>query len=132
MKKFIKFLSMSLISAMIFFSVFQPITLAAEGDGEGATKSDGGVANIITGIENKKNGSSVPGVDTIGGAIVNWIWGISIVVAVIVLMIIGLKFIIGSTEEKAKYKESLIPLVVGILLLCFATTIVKIIFSINS
>lgn len=124
MKKFIKFLSMSLISAMIFFSVFQPITLAAEGDG--------GVGNIIDGIESKQGGTPSPELTNVGGTIVNWIWGISIVVAVIVLMIIGLKFIIGSTEEKAKYKESLIPLVVGILLLCFATTIVKIIFSINS
>ena len=131
MKKFIKFLSMSLISAMIFFSVFQPITLAAEGDGEGASKGKADVNAVIDGMKSTNNTDTTQ-IANVGGTIVNWIWGISIVVAVIVLMIIGLKFIIGSTEEKAKYKESLIPLVVGILLLCFATTIVKIIFSINS
>ena len=59
-------------------------------------------------------------------------WIISIVVAVIVLMYTGLKFIVGSTQEKAEYKKSLMPLVVGVIILVFATTIVNVIFSINS
>ena len=75
------------------------------------------------------NVNSATGAATIGGNIVNWIWGISIVVAVVVVMITGLKFIVGSTQEKAEYKKSLIPLVVGVLILVFATTIVKVLFG---
>lgn len=47
-------------------------------------------------------------------------------------MYTGLKFIVGSTQEKAEYKKSLMPLVVGVIILVFATTIVNVIFSINS
>lgn len=78
---------------------------------------------------NSATGGDIGDAATIGGNIVNWIWGISIVVAVVVVMITGLKFIVGSTQEKAEYKKSLIPLVVGVLILVFATTIVKVLFG---
>lgn len=125
MKKFLKSLFIILMLAMVLVLSVQPITLAAEETGTSSA------ATTIDNLENKKGGNIPPEVTDVGGTIINWIWGISIVVAVIVLMIIGLKFIIGSTEEKAKYKESLIPLVVGILILVFATTIIKILYSIN-
>ena len=128
MKKFLKSLFIILMLAMVLVLSVQPITLAAEETGETGTSS---AATTINNLENKKGGNIPQEVTDVGGTIINWIWGISIVVAVIVLMIIGLKFIIGSTEEKAKYKESLIPLVVGILILVFATTIIKILYSIN-
>lgn len=125
MKKFLKSLFIILMLAMVLVLSVQPITLAAEETGTSSA------ATTIDNLENKKGGNIPQDVTDVGGTIINWIWGISIVVAVIVLMIIGLKFIIGSTEEKAKYKESLIPLVVGILILVFATTIIKILYSIN-
>lgn len=125
MKKFLKSLFIILMLAMVLVLSVQPITLAAEETGTSSATT------TIDNLENKKGGSIPQEVTDIGGTIINWIWGISIVIAVIVLMIIGLKFIIGSTEEKAKYKESLIPLVVGILILVFATTIIKILYSIN-
>lgn len=125
MKKFLKSLFIILMLAMVLVLSVQPITLAAEETGTSSA------ATTIDNLENKKGGNIAQEVTDVGGTIINWIWGISIVVAVIVLMIIGLKFIIGSTEEKAKYKESLIPLVVGILILVFATTIIKILYSIN-
>ncbi len=125
MKKFLKSLFIILMLAMVLVLSVQPITLAAEETGTSSA------ATTIDNLENKKGGNIPQEVTDVGGTIINWIWGISIVVAVIVLMIIGLKFIIGSTEEKAKYKESLIPLVVGILILVFATTIIKILYSIN-
>lgn len=85
------------------------------------------VLNNITANSNVDIGKATD----IGSKIVTWIWGISIVVAVVVLMIIGLKYIIGGAQEKAEYKKSLIPVVVGVLVLVFATTIVKVLFSIN-
>jgi len=52
-----------------------------------------------------------------------------VVVSVIALCIIGLRYIIGSTEEKAKYKEILIPYIIGIFILGGGTTIVNIIYN---
>lgn len=120
MKKSLRFIVVALISLMILFGLSQTVSLA-----------DRPGVNDTLGKVNSANSVDVSPAGEIGGQIVNWIWGISIVVAVVVLMITGLKFIIGSTQEKAEYKKSLIPLVVGVLILVFATTIVKVVFSIG-
>jgi type IV secretory pathway VirB2 component (pilin) len=117
MKQTLKKISVILLSALLIFAVMQPVALAK-------TKAD----DVIGGFSNTGNEMD-NGVNVVAGTIINWIWGISIVVAVIVVMIIGLKFIVGSTQEKAKYKESLVPLVVGIVLIVFATTLVKFLFN---
>lgn len=65
-------------------------------------------------------------VQVVLGAIRN----ISVVVAVISLMIIGIKYIFGSVEEKANYKQTLVPYVIGILLITSGTVIVSAIFNI--
>lgn len=121
MKKSLKFILVALISLMVLFGVSQTTSFAGRADVDETLKT-----------VNNATGGSIGDAGKIGGNIVNWIWGISIVVAVVVLMITGLKFIIGSTQEKAEYKKSLIPLVVGVLILVFATTIVKVIFSMGS
>lgn len=50
---------------------------------------------------------------------------ISIIVALICIMILGLQTIIGSASEKAEYKQRLIPIVTGILVISFITTIIS-------
>lgn len=52
---------------------------------------------------------------------------IGITVAVIALMILGIKYMIGSVEEKAEYKKSMIPYIIGILLLVSTSAIVGLI-----
>ena len=44
-------------------------------------------------------------------------------------MIIGLKFILGSAQEKAEYKQHLIPVVVGICFIAFLFTIIGVLSS---
>lgn len=51
---------------------------------------------------------------------------IGIAVAVIMLAILGIKYMLGSVEEKAEYKEGLIPYVVGAFILFGITGFVKI------
>ncbi len=64
------------------------------------------------------------------GQIMGIIRNIAVIAGVIVLMIIGVKFILGSAEEKAEYKKSLVPLVVGIVVVMAATSIVAFLFDI--
>lgn len=118
MKKTLKVIF--IIAVMLFglLGVSQNISFAEKAD-------VGGTLDNV----NSATGGDIGDAAIIGGNIVNWIWGISIVVAVVVVMITGLKFIVGSTQEKAEYKKSLIPLVVGVLILVFATTIVKVLFG---
>ena len=120
MKQTLKKVSIILLAVFLLFSFAQPIVFAKE------------EPSVIINTMGNSTSKVDEGVTNVAGTIVNWIWGISIVVAVIVIMVIGLKYVIGSTQEKAKYKESLIPLVVGIVLIVFASTIAKILFSISS
>ena len=120
MKKFGKILLSAMLVLAMFFGFAQTVSLAAPD-----------VGGIIDNIENQDATTDTEKANEIGAKIINWIWAISVVVAIVVLMIIGLKFILGSTSEKAEYKKSLIPVVVGVLVLVFATTIVRVLFGIN-
>ncbi len=55
---------------------------------------------------------------------------IGIIIAVVMIAIIGFKYILGSLEEKASYKENMLIYVVGCFLLMMATTIPSIVYNI--
>lgn len=61
--------------------------------------------------------------------IMGLIRNIAIIASVIILMVLGVKYMLGSVEEKAEYKKSFIPLIVGIILVVAATSIASFIFS---
>ena len=63
----------------------------------------------------------------IAGVIVNTLATIGIVVSVITLIIIGLKYMMGSVEEKAEYKKTMIPYIVGVVMVVAITQILKLI-----
>ena len=63
------------------------------------------------------------------GKIMGLIRNVGIVAAVILLMVIGLKYLTGSVEEKADYKKSLMPYVVGIVVLFGASAIAQFIIG---
>ena len=52
-------------------------------------------------------------------------------ISVIVLVIIGIKYMTGSVEEKATYKSSLMPYVIGAVLVFAASSIAGIVFKIT-
>lgn len=55
---------------------------------------------------------------------------VAIIASVIILMILGVKYMLGSVEEKADYKKSFVPLIIGIVIVVAATSIASFIFSI--
>ena len=70
-------------------------------------------------------------IQSIGGKIIHTITNIGMVVAVAVLVVLGIKYMMGSAEEKAEYKKTLIPYFIGALLIFSAAAIVKVISSIQ-
>ena len=52
---------------------------------------------------------------------------IGIVISAITLTVLGIKYMIGSVEEKAEYKKSMIPYIIGVVLLLAASTAVGLI-----
>ena len=63
------------------------------------------------------------------GKILGAIRNITVVASVIILMVIGVKYIIGSVEEKANYKATLLPYIIGIIFAVSGTTIVDAIYK---
>lgn len=76
----------------------------------------------VDGVENASEFASKVRV-VVGG-----LQAIGIVATVVILVIIGIKYMIGSTEEKAEYKETMIPYIIGAVLVFTVTTLPNIIF----
>ena len=64
------------------------------------------------------------------GQIMGMIRNVAIIAAVIIIMVLGIKYMLGSVEEKADYKKSFIPLIVGIVLVVAATSIATFVIGI--
>ena len=90
-------------------------------------------AGIIASLSgDKTNVSGAEGITKLGGTIVGILQVVGIVVAVVVLLVIGIKYMMGSAEEKAEYKKVMIPYVVGALLIFASTTIVNVVYKMFS
>ena len=55
---------------------------------------------------------------------------IGIIVSVVTLILIGVKFMTGSIEEKAEYKKSMIPYLIGVFIFLTITQLLNIIVKI--
>ena len=55
-----------------------------------------------------------------------------VVIAVIILMVLGIKYMMGSAEEKAEYKKTLLPYIIGAALVFAAATIASVVFNFAS
>lgn len=63
------------------------------------------------------------------GNILGIIRTIGTIVSVVMLIIIGIKYMVGSVEEKAEYKETLKPYIIGAFILFTGTLVPQIIYE---
>lgn len=117
MKKQVKMISAILLIMMILCSVSNVVF------GSG----------VIASLSGDKTGTvSSTGITSLGATIVGILQVIGIIVAVVVLLVLGIKYMMGSAEEKAEYKKTMIPYVIGALLIFAATTIVNVLYGMFS
>lgn len=119
MKRTVKIMS-TILMAMMLVATLASTALAANGVD---------VGNIISGIETGSTVSDTSNITTVGANIVNIIQVVGIVIAVVVLLVIGIKYLIGSAQEKAEYKKTMIPYIVGAILIFAGTSLVKVIYQ---
>ena len=115
-KKLKMFLSAMMVIMMVtvmFLNVYSYAT-AAPDPGQVVT---GDASTDTTGIQN------------IGNQIVTIVSTIGSIVSVIVLVVLGIKYMMGSAEEKAEYKKTLLPYIIGAGLVFAASAIAGIIFG---
>lgn len=67
---------------------------------------------------------------TMAGKVLKIVRTCGVIAAMVVLSIIGLKYMLASLDEKANYKENMIPYIVGCALLVLCTTLPSIIYNI--
>lgn len=72
---------------------------------------------------------NVDSINTIGNQIITIISTVGSIASVIVLVILGLKYMMGSAEEKAEYKKTLMPYIIGAALVFAASAIAGMIFG---
>ena len=78
----------------------------------------------------KGNGATLGEGQNLVNTIIGWLTGIGMAVSVIVLLVLGIKYMIGSAEEKAEYKKTMIPYLVGAVLVFGASAIAQVVYSI--
>lgn len=116
MKKQVKVISSILIIVALLISLSNVVL---------ATDLSGKIDEIAKGNSSVATDKVVD----LGKTIVTIMQTIGIVVAVVVLLVLGIKYMMGSAEEKAEYKKTMIPYLVGAVLIFASTTIVNIVYQ---
>ena len=114
MKKAIKIMSVIMVIAMLV-SASTPIFATSLGG--------------LTSMKPTYDSNTASGVQGIGSKVLGIITVIGIVVSVIVIAGLGIKYITGSAEEKAEYKKTMMPYVIGAALVFAASAIAGILYS---
>lgn len=117
MKKTVKVMSIILLAVM-FLTVAATMVNAVDN-----------ISGIITDVG--KGNYSGTEVTTTGKKIVGIVQVVGIVVAVVVILVIGIKYLVGSAEQKAEYKKTMIPYIVGAVLVFAGSTIVNVIYNVT-
>lgn len=118
MKKYIKVISTLLLAIMLVASIAGTV-LAVDPN------------TVLNGLDGNGN-VQTNDLTKVGNNIVTIIQVVGIVIAVIVLLVIGIKYMMGSASEKAEYKKTMIPYIVGAVLIFAGTSLVRVIYSLST
>ena len=69
------------------------------------------------------------GITDIGNTVIGIVTVIGMVASVLVLVVLGIKYMMGSAEEKAEYKKTMIPYVVGAALIFAASAFAQVVYQ---
>lgn len=65
----------------------------------------------------------------IGGQIIGILQTIGVVLSIVILIVLGIKYMMGSAEEKAEYKKTMIPYLVGAIFIFAASTLANMVYN---
>ena len=82
----------------------------------------------ITGLVGDRSGTTE--ISVFGNKVVQIISTIGSILSVIVIIVLGIKYMMGSVEEKATYKKTLLPFIIGAAFIFAASTIANIVYNV--
>ena len=112
------FIIWGILLSTIFVLISNTVVLANPIEDPNSFRPNGiqaGDANLITSRANN---------------IIGIIVAVGVIISAITLGVLGIKYMIGSVEERAEYKKSMIPYLIGAVLLLTTSSIVGIIANI--
>ena len=116
MKKLSKIISVLLVAFMMI-SIVTPVLAVGPSpeayDGSGAT-------------------TDVSKINDLGQNVISIVATVGSIISVVVLVVLGIKYMMGSAEEKAEYKKTLLPYIIGAALVFAASTVATVIFNFAS
>jgi len=80
--------------------------------------------------DNKEIDDATTDIVGAAGKVVRLIRNVAVIAAVILVTVLGVKYMLGSAEEKSDYKKSFLPLIIGAVIVVTATQIATMLFSI--
>ena len=88
----------------------------------------------VLGVTNPSalTGTTTNSFDNIGKRIIGMVQAIGSILSVVVLVILGIKYMMGSAEEKAEYKKTFIPYLIGAILIFAASNLAGMIYNFAS
>ena len=115
-KKFITISMIIFMICMLTLPVFAAVDLAPESLNDSIKVGDEARDSITSFV----------------GQIVGILQVVGTVIAVLILVVLGIKYMMGSAEEKAEYKKTMMPYLVGALLIFAAVTIANMVYNFTS
>ena len=116
MKKGTKIIFSTIMIVMMVILTVAPVFAATTGAVDPKTLTGSSNANTTT-------------MQNIGNQIITVVSVAGSIVSVVVLIVLGIKYMMGSAEEKAEYKKSMMPYVIGAALIFAASALAQVIYN---
>ena len=116
MNKTVKVIS-TILMVILLVSMFSSVVMAS---------------NPADQVKNFTSSNNTPGkaeIQGLAGNVISILTTVGIAVAIIILLILGIKYMMGSASEKAEYKKTMIPYLVGAVLVFAATWVASAIYG---
>lgn len=110
--------SIKIITAIVTFAMIMTLSLSVS---VFALTPDQIVANT--------NSTASESVKSLGGSVMGVLQTAGVVIAVVILIVLGIKYMMGSASEKAEYKKTMIPYLIGAIFIFAAPTIANIVYQ---
>ena len=68
-------------------------------------------------------------IQNVGNSVIGILQVVGIVLSVVILIVLGIKYMMGSAEEKAEYKKTMMPYIVGAALIFAASALAQVIYQ---
>ena len=117
-KKMEKVLSIIMIAIVIIFNVLTIVNAVDYGQEIEPSSVTGKYSTLDTGS-----------VQNLGQSVFAVVRVVGILISVIILVVLGIKYMMGSAEEKSEYKKTLLPYAIGAFLIFAAANISQILYN---